>query len=72
VQLVGRSFTLDQPISGGRGRLTIGDTIWMATGPDLPAGARVTVTGADGAVLIVASAEPPKPDLPKAGHFGAS
>jgi membrane protein implicated in regulation of membrane protease activity len=44
-QLVGRTATLSEPISDGRGRLRLDDTLWRITGPDLPAGARVRVVG---------------------------
>jgi len=54
---VGRSFTLAEPIVEGEGRLKIGDTLWRVTGPDLAAGIKVVVTGADGTALIVARAE---------------
>lgn len=50
---VGRSFTLEQAIVNGRGKVKIGDTFWLASGPDLPAGASVRVTGeADGVLLL--------------------
>jgi len=52
-RLVGREAVLDQPISEGFGRLTLDDTKWRVSGPDLPAGQRVRITGADGAVLRV-------------------
>lgn len=52
-QFTGRSFTLAEPIVEGDGRLKIGDTMWRVTGPDLPAGSKVTVTGADGTALVV-------------------
>ena len=52
-QLLGRIATVEQAIAYGRGRVRIGDTLWMAEGPDLPAGAEVRVTAADGAVLKV-------------------
>lgn len=45
-QLIGRVATLTEPIANGRGRVRIGDTMWRVSGPDLPAGARVKVTGA--------------------------
>jgi hypothetical protein len=54
-QFVGRSFTLSEPIVEGEGRLKIGDTIWRVTGPDLRAGTKVIVTGAQGTALVVAS-----------------
>jgi membrane protein implicated in regulation of membrane protease activity len=56
-QLVGRVFALEQAIVNGRGTLRVGDSVWRAEGPDLPAGARVRVTGASGAILKVERAE---------------
>lgn len=53
---VGRTFTLDQPIHNGRGKIRIGDTLWLVQGPELPAGASVLVTGADGGILTVEAA----------------
>lgn len=45
-QMIGRTATLTEPIREGRGRIQLGDTLWRVSGPDLPAGARVRVTGA--------------------------
>jgi membrane protein implicated in regulation of membrane protease activity len=45
-QLVGRTATLTEPITDGRGRVKIGDTMWRVSGPDLPAGAKVRVKAA--------------------------
>jgi len=45
-QMVGRTATLSEPIRDGRGRIQLGDTLWRVSGPDLPAGTRVRVTGA--------------------------
>lgn len=53
VQLVGQSFDLIDPIVNGRGSIKAGDTIWRVEGPELPSGARITVTGADGTLLKV-------------------
>lgn len=50
---VGQSFMLEQAIVNGRGKLKIGDTLWLASGPELPAGASVRVTGQNDGVLIV-------------------
>lgn len=50
-QMIGRTATLTEPIREGRGRIKLGDTTWRVTGPDLPAGTRVRVTGADAADL---------------------
>jgi membrane protein implicated in regulation of membrane protease activity len=51
--LVGRVFTLDKPIVDGSGTIRLNDTIWRVTGPDAPAGSRVKVARADGAILYV-------------------
>ena len=50
---VGREFTLEKPIVGGVGTIRIDDTLWRVSGPDLPAGSRVKVANADGALLAV-------------------
>jgi inner membrane protein len=52
-QYVGRSVVVEQAIQNGRGRVRVDDTLWPAKGPDSPAGARVTVTSAEGSVLVV-------------------
>ena len=51
--LVGQVATLHEPIVDGRGRVQIADAFWEVRGPDLPAGTRVRVTGADGMSLHV-------------------
>jgi membrane protein implicated in regulation of membrane protease activity len=55
-RLIGRDFTLAEPIVGGTGKLRIEDSTWRIAGPDLPSGTRVRVTGHDGALLTVAAA----------------
>lgn len=50
---IGHEAVLDEPIRDGFGRLSLGDTVWRVAGPDLPAGQRVRVVSADGAVLRV-------------------
>lgn len=51
--LVGRVARVAEPIVDGRGKIRIGDTVWLASGPDLPAGQRVKVVAAHGALLEV-------------------
>lgn len=51
--LVGRSYTLDEAIASGIGRIRVDDTTWRVAGPDLPAGSKVRVVGVDGATLRV-------------------
>lgn len=53
---VGRQFVLANPIEHGDGRLSIDDTIWRVSGPDLPAGSQVKITGVQGAKLVVEAA----------------
>lgn len=50
-QMIGRTATLTEPIREGRGRIQLGDTLWRVSGPDLPVGSRVRVTGATAADL---------------------
>ena len=39
--LIGRVFTLENPILDGVGRVRIDDTVWRVSGPDTAAGSRV-------------------------------
>jgi membrane protein implicated in regulation of membrane protease activity len=52
-QYIGRSLVVEQAIQNGRGKVRVGDTLWQAEGPDVPAGARVKVTATKGTVLVV-------------------
>ena len=52
-EFVGRTFVLHEAIVGGRGKIKAGDTLWLVSGPDLPAGSEVRVTGQDGVLLKV-------------------
>lgn len=52
-QYIGSQFTLADPIVGGRGKLSIDDTIWTIEGPDLNSGARVKIVEVDGSMLKV-------------------
>lgn len=53
---VGQVFTLVEPIRSGSGKVQVGDTVWLVQGAEAPVGARVRVTGVDGAVLRVETA----------------
>ncbi|MBO0742025.1 MAG: NfeD family protein [Hyphomicrobiaceae bacterium] len=53
LQYVGRSLVVAEAIANGRGKVRVGDSVWQAEGPDVPAGGRVKVTGARGTVLVV-------------------
>jgi membrane protein implicated in regulation of membrane protease activity len=52
-QHVGKSFVVAEAIANGHGKIRIGDSLWRVEGPDTAEGARVKVTSADGATLIV-------------------
>jgi membrane protein implicated in regulation of membrane protease activity len=52
-RFIGHEAVIDEPIKDGFGRLALGDGVWRIAGPDLPAGRKVRVVGADGAVLKV-------------------
>ncbi|MCT2560043.1 NfeD family protein [Tsuneonella sp. YG55] len=52
-RLVGQTGTVAVAIEHGEGRVRQGDSEWSARGPELPAGARVRITGFDGGTLIV-------------------
>ncbi|SMF05541.1 hypothetical protein SAMN02982989_4771 [Xaviernesmea oryzae] len=54
--LVGRTATLNEPITEGRGRIRLDDTWWSVMGPDLPAGTRVKVVASSGRDLSVEAA----------------
>ena len=55
--MVGTEAILVQAIGPGHGRVRLADSTWLASGPDLPAGTRVRIVGARGAVLLVAPVE---------------
>lgn len=52
-QYVGRTFTLDEPIVNGIGKIKVDDSTWKIQGSDLPAGSRIKVTDVDGVVLLI-------------------
>lgn len=56
--LVGQVVPLERAIVDGRGRVQIADAYWDVTGPELPAGTRVRITGGDAMTLQVEPAPP--------------
>jgi membrane protein implicated in regulation of membrane protease activity len=56
VQYIGSELVLVEPIEQGSGKAKLGDGVWKVSGPEMPAGARVRVTGVNGTVLIVVPA----------------
>lgn len=55
--LIGAQFDLIEPIHLGRGKIRVGDTVWLVAGPDLPRRSKVRVTGSDGSILTVEPVE---------------
>ncbi len=51
--LIGKEFSLAEPIIDGRGRIKVLDSYWRVAGPDCEAGGKVRVVDADGASLQV-------------------
>lgn len=54
---VGAEAVLTAATGIGHGRVRVADGSWLADGPPLPAGSRVRIVGARGAVLLVEPAD---------------
>ena len=52
-QYIGRTFTLDEPIVNGQGKIRVDDTLWKVHGKDCPENTRVKVVAVNGVVLEV-------------------
>ena len=52
-ELIGRTFVVHDAIVEGRGKIKVGDGVWIVTGPDTSVGSQVRVIGQDGAILRV-------------------
>ena len=50
-QYIGQQFTLTDPVTNRRGKLTPDNTIWVIAGPDCEAGIRIQITAIDGSQL---------------------
>lgn len=50
---VGQTVVVAQVIAGGSGKVRLGDSEWLATGPDAEPGTRMKVTAHDGGILVV-------------------
>ena len=50
--LIGREFTLDQPITLGQGRIRVDDTVWRVRGPDAAVGDKVRVAAVENGVEL--------------------
>ena len=52
-RLVGETAVVTQAIAHGAGRVKLGDSEWIAQGPDMAVGEHVRVYGTEGAILLV-------------------
>lgn len=52
-RMVGETALVVQAIEHGSGRVKIGDSEWIARGPNVAAGERVRISGTEGAILLV-------------------
>ena len=52
-RLVGETAVVVQAIEHGSGRVKLGDSEWIAHGPNVATGERVRVSGTDGTILLV-------------------
>ncbi len=52
-RMTGQTVLVTQALVSGSGRVKVGDSEWIARGPDTPVGERVRITGTDGAELLV-------------------
>lgn len=52
-ELLGSEYLLHEAISAGRGKIKVGDSYWLVSGPDLAAGKRIKVIGQEGTILQV-------------------
>lgn len=50
---VGSTVVVTQVIEGGEGRVKLGDSEWIARGPDAEPGTRMKVTAHEGSILVV-------------------
>lgn len=57
-QMIGRRGTVAEALRGGRGKVKVGDTLWLAEGPDLDVGAEIRVVGQRVTALVVERTAP--------------
>jgi membrane protein implicated in regulation of membrane protease activity len=53
LEMVGAHGIVFEAVINGQGKVTLGDSVWIAEGPDMPVGAAVVVTGLRGTIAVV-------------------
>ena len=64
--MLGERGTVCEAFVSGRGKVRLGDSVWLAAGPDLAEGATVVVSGFRGTRLVVEAMPPSPPAQPAA------
>ena len=64
--MLGARGTVCEAFLSGRGKVRIGDSVWLASGPDLDEGAPIVVSGFRGTRLVVEAMRPSPPPEPAA------
>ena len=59
--MFGERGTVCEAFVNGRGKVRLGDSVWLAAGPDLAEGAPVVVSGVRGTRLVVDGLQPKEP-----------
>lgn len=59
--MLGERGTVCEAFVNGRGKVRLGDSVWLAAGPDLAEGAPVVVSGVRGTRVIVEGLQPRAP-----------
>ncbi|MDI1346265.1 MAG: NfeD family protein [Pseudolabrys sp.] len=54
LEMIGAHGVIFEAVVNGQGKVSLGDSVWIAEGPDMPAGSAVVVTGLRGTIVIVA------------------
>jgi membrane protein implicated in regulation of membrane protease activity len=64
--MLGERGTVCEAFVNGRGKVRLGDSVWLAAGPDLAEGVPVVVSGFRGTRLVVEAMQPKPPPQPAA------
>jgi membrane protein implicated in regulation of membrane protease activity len=65
--MLGERGTVCEAFVAGRGKVRLGDSVWLAAGPDLAEGAPIVVSGVRGTRLVVEGLQPRPSVEPAAG-----
>jgi inner membrane protein len=52
-RMVGETVTVVEALTGGHGKVQIGDSPWLAKGPDMAVGSKARITRTEGTTVVV-------------------